>query len=218
MQAMKNAKPGRPRLADRHRAQRTELIRQEIVDAAVAEFTTRGYHETSLAHIAERLGTGPSTIYNYFTSKREILEQTVDHALTTIVTLLAGIQADPPRTLDEFRATANRFGDALAELMANEPELPRMLVVVANSTDPELQQRWTNYYGIALGAVTQALADGARAGYFRREIDPEATAASIIAIPFGLLVSEPSLVLDADRVVARVRATVTLVTDGIGMP
>ena len=50
----------------------TEATRQAI--AAVAEdlFRTVGYHKTTLADIASRLGMSPANIYRFFRSKQEI--------------------------------------------------------------------------------------------------------------------------------------------------
>ena len=40
-------------MAERQRAKRAELVREEVIDAALAEFAERGYHQTSISHIAE---------------------------------------------------------------------------------------------------------------------------------------------------------------------
>ncbi|MBB5685363.1 TetR family transcriptional regulator [Sphingobium boeckii] len=52
---------------------KTESKRQDILDAAAAEFSLRGFHETTLAHVAERMSSSKATIYNYFRSKDELL-------------------------------------------------------------------------------------------------------------------------------------------------
>ncbi|SHV52962.1 putative transcriptional regulator, TetR [Mycobacteroides abscessus subsp. abscessus] len=64
-------------LAQRQRAKRAELVREEVIEAALAEFAERGYHQTSISHIAKRLGSGHSMFYRYFENKRDI----VDHAV-----------------------------------------------------------------------------------------------------------------------------------------
>ena len=71
---------GKPRstMADRQRAQRAELVREEVIDAALAEFAERGYHQTSISHIAARLGSGHSMFYRYFENKRDIFVALLD--------------------------------------------------------------------------------------------------------------------------------------------
>ena len=51
--------------------------RSEIVTAAVALFRERGYRHTSLADIAEAIGAERATLYYYFSSKEEILNEAV---------------------------------------------------------------------------------------------------------------------------------------------
>jgi AcrR family transcriptional regulator len=51
---------------------KTDGKRQEILRAAASEFGERGYHETTLNHIATRMGSSKATIYNYFRTKGEL--------------------------------------------------------------------------------------------------------------------------------------------------
>lgn len=60
-------KRGRPR--DEQHLVRRE---QEILDAAVRLFASRGYAETDVESVAQELGLGKGTIYRYFSSKREL--------------------------------------------------------------------------------------------------------------------------------------------------
>ncbi|MBN1450051.1 MAG: TetR/AcrR family transcriptional regulator [Anaerolineales bacterium] len=47
--------------------------RKEIFDASVHLFLDKGFNETTLREIAKAAGIGKSTLYDYFTSKDEIL-------------------------------------------------------------------------------------------------------------------------------------------------
>lgn len=47
--------------------------RKEIFDASVHLFLEKGFNETSMHEIAKAAGVGKSTLYDYFTSKDEIL-------------------------------------------------------------------------------------------------------------------------------------------------
>lgn len=51
--------------------------RSEIVKAAVTLFRERGYRRTALSDIAESIGTERATLYYYFSSKEEILNEAV---------------------------------------------------------------------------------------------------------------------------------------------
>ena len=51
------------------------------MDAALAEFTERGYHDTTMAAIAERAGVAVQTVYLGFRTKSGLLEDLVGNAV-----------------------------------------------------------------------------------------------------------------------------------------
>ena len=59
----------------REREQLRELKREAVLLAAAQEFNARGYHNTTLEAIAERLNVTKPTIYYYLTNKDEILTE-----------------------------------------------------------------------------------------------------------------------------------------------
>jgi len=99
--------------------------RQALLDAAARAFARRGYHETSIDSVSEAAGVAKGTIYNYFTSKEEVL-----HALVRSACRLAADAAErtpdsaPTRTRLEAFVQANlrwaRKRRALAMLFARE--------------------------------------------------------------------------------------------------
>lgn len=212
---MSTGRPGRPRLSERHRAQRAELIRKEIVDAALTEFTERGYHDTSIGHIGERLGSAPSMIYNYFTNKREILEFAVDETLATVGEMAAKLTAAQALTADEFRDSADRISDTAVEIFTRDPRIPRMLLVIATSNDPELRARWTSTVGVITALFEQFLTDGVEQGRLRPGLDCARAARVILGVPFGMILSDPQQLDDPEEARALARATVAVVTQGI---
>ncbi|WP_342641170.1 TetR/AcrR family transcriptional regulator [Rhodoligotrophos ferricapiens] len=82
-------------LRERHQRLRCE----KILDAAIALFTERGYEATRITEIAERSSVAPTTIYNYFGTKRNILiaiaQRHVRLALPERLRLLKNPPADP---------------------------------------------------------------------------------------------------------------------------
>lgn len=47
--------------------------REQILDAALALFTERGYHGTAMPEIAAKAGVAAGTIYSHFTSKEDVV-------------------------------------------------------------------------------------------------------------------------------------------------
>ena len=73
---------------------KTEAKRDEILKAAAVEFSLRGFHATTLAHVAERMASSKATIYNYFPTKGELfgsmLAAEAVPARTALLDLLKG--------------------------------------------------------------------------------------------------------------------------------
>lgn len=55
-----------------------ETVRNAILDAARDLFSEGGYHRTTLLDIAQRAGTGVSSLYSYFPSKLHLLYAVVE--------------------------------------------------------------------------------------------------------------------------------------------
>ena len=59
--------------------------KEAILDAAVVEIASHGYHGTTVAMIARRAGVADGTIYLYFQNKEEILVSLFDRAMDRFV-------------------------------------------------------------------------------------------------------------------------------------
>jgi len=114
-----------------------KLVEQAIVDSAYDLFSERGYNRTTLQDIADRAGTGVSSVYSYFPSKLHILyavmepwhkdafgrlEKRVRGAKTPrakLRTLLLGVWRDIPT---ENIQLANSLMEALATADPAQPK------------------------------------------------------------------------------------------------
>lgn len=56
---------------------KSEATRQAIIDSAATVFEEVGFDRASVADICERIGCSKATLYNYFTSKDELLIEVV---------------------------------------------------------------------------------------------------------------------------------------------
>lgn len=203
------------RMADRQRARRSELVRAEVIEAALAEFAERGYHQTSIAHIAARLGAGHSMFYRYFENKRDILEHVVRHASERVLATIGRTLPGRLTTLAEFHDFAVDLGLAYIGILSEDPRLSRLMLLQSAGVDRDMTEQFCRGFDLGAAALAGLLRDGVAAGYVRADIDVEAVADSIVAIPFGVMLRyghEP----DREVLAARVRATAELVCRGIG--
>jgi AcrR family transcriptional regulator len=63
------------------RERKKQRTRQTVVDRATRLFAEQGYDETTLAEIAEAAEISPSTFFNYFGSKSDIMFELLDAAI-----------------------------------------------------------------------------------------------------------------------------------------
>ncbi|MBO1901543.1 TetR family transcriptional regulator [Leucobacter weissii] len=74
--------------------------RNAIINAAAQLFNEHGYHNTSTAQIAERVGCAKATVYHYFKKKPEILFEIHDQWIEELLTRVE--ERDPGLSLEEF--------------------------------------------------------------------------------------------------------------------
>ncbi|MES0810147.1 TetR/AcrR family transcriptional regulator [Roseibium sp. SCPC15] len=78
----------------------TEKKRENIIEAAIAEFREQGFLGANTTRIAKRAGVSSRTLYNHFESKEDLF-----HAITDIMiarnSAMAPVDYDPDRALDD---------------------------------------------------------------------------------------------------------------------
>jgi len=62
-----------PRVAPEYRLEYKEEVKRKIIEAGLRAFVEKGYHNTTMGDVAEKLHVSKGTLYLYFTSKEELL-------------------------------------------------------------------------------------------------------------------------------------------------
>lgn len=92
-----------PRTSDQFKDIRKEK-RQLILDSALIVFAHKGYHGASIANIASEANISKGLIYNYFSSKEDILKETLYSGLEYIF---------KQYRIDPENFTAEQFSDLI---------------------------------------------------------------------------------------------------------
>jgi TetR/AcrR family transcriptional regulator len=90
--------------------------REVLLREAAASFNRRGYHGTSLAEIARKLGVTKAALYTYVPSKEELLFYCHDSAMDTAFESLQKARAEGGTGLRKLTSTLRRY----LELMLGE--------------------------------------------------------------------------------------------------
>ncbi|WP_131741693.1 TetR/AcrR family transcriptional regulator [Actinomadura roseirufa] len=88
--------------------------RQRIQDVALELFLERGYDQTSLREIAERLDVTKAALYYHFRTKEDIVSGLLERIGRPVEELIAWGRAQP-RTLETRREVLRRLNEALQD-------------------------------------------------------------------------------------------------------
>jgi AcrR family transcriptional regulator len=162
----------RPRTFDEDRA----------VDAAMRVFWTTGYEATSTQDLCAATGLGRSSIYNTFTSKRDLF----DRALRRYVDRFTAGQLEV--ITDETLPIRERVRRILWTAVEPDPDVPAGCFVIntiveLGPTHPEIIDLLDRDHEAKLEALTAAIQAAQAAG----ELDPAQDAAGLATYVFTVL-------------------------------
>ncbi|MFF5036455.1 TetR/AcrR family transcriptional regulator [Nocardia salmonicida] len=167
----------RPKEFDEHRA----------VDAAMRAFWSAGYEATSTQDLCTATGLGRSSIYNTFTSKRDLFERALRHYITMKNTPLFDLLDSDAPARERISAVLHRAADA--------PDTEPTGCLVVNSIvelaphDADIKATLRADQERRLDALTATIVSGQRAGEFACDGDPRAIAEFLTATISGIRVA-----------------------------
>jgi AcrR family transcriptional regulator len=115
------------------RERRIERQRRAIMDAAADLFAQKGYRATTTRDIAEAIDIGESTLYGYFSSKKEVLEAILSQQAEMVDALLMHLV-----DLEDPQSFVNLV-DLLMEKILTRTVYNRVLIAEAWTDDEVLQ-------------------------------------------------------------------------------
>ena len=138
---------------------------KQILDAALAEFSARGFSRTRIDDIAARAGLSKGGVYTHFRSKNEVFETLLERLVATSIL--------DEHSLVEGDVTVGRVIDLLAgELYSwsvSEPIVATLRLLIAESMClPGLVEQWRQRTEHAyVEAIGRMLRRGIRQGHLR---------------------------------------------------
>lgn len=167
---------------------RVEQRRSELVAAAARLIAERGYHEITVADIVSELGVSHGTFYNYFESRRAILDAVIDAGFQAINERVIGDDAGPVATMDEFLAATMAMVRHLHEFLAEEPGLVRFVMFEAPSIDQQVVDKLGGFFD-HLCALSQArLQQGIEAGFLHNDLDSEIVGRYLVSLVLATVI------------------------------
>ncbi len=161
--------------------------RLRLVTAATAVFAEKGYASTRVADISERAGVGKGTVYEYFSSKEELL-----------FAVFESINADISSRMNDALAAGGSSEEKLhnllrlgAEVISEQVDLqPVILDFWAASRGKDFEETYRRAvvasYTFFRNLVSDFIREEQNRGEFKASVDAEALAAVVVATVDGL--------------------------------
>jgi|GEM_PF-2928843 len=164
--------------------------RQQILDAAMRVFGRVGFFRATVEQIAVEAAVAKGSIYNYFSSKDQML---IDTYLAMIERINAGIATRSAGTDNVLMQMAimghcwmsafEALGDATAVLFDFYASCG------PSSSDPRFREIKTRVYDESSVALSRLFAQGTEEGLFKAQLcDPASSARATIAMTEGLVI------------------------------
>ena len=158
-----------------------------ILRAATDVFAEQGFAAVTVAEIANRAGIGKGTVYEYFTSKEELLFAVFEWINERIFERIR-------EELDEGGTTLQRFQRLLdlgAEITRDQVDMQAVVLDFwAASRGTKSEERYNQACRTTFRAYRRLIADVVREGQANRELRPEvdadAVATMVVAAMDGL--------------------------------
>jgi AcrR family transcriptional regulator len=164
-----------------------ETRRQQILDAAAACFSRRGFHQSTMQDICEEAGLSPGAVYRYFHSKEEIIEGMCELGQNQNAETLR-IALEQKETLDIFEELIRLF---FGELETGVRDMATCALNVELISEAPHNERIRESLQRTNFGVRSAFVELIHNAQLRGEINPdleaEAVARVMIAVYQGLI-------------------------------
>lgn len=159
-----------------------ERRRNEILKAAIEEFSRCGFDATRIDAVARRAGIGKSTVYEYFPSKEDLFvaagQQLIDGILSTL--------RDALETSPTIREVMTRYFRCITDL--NRCTAAALSTLQNGSGIFErMQELAMDFCGQTHGLLMQALRAAAERGEIAPDSDLETASLIMISMPGPIL-------------------------------
>ena len=156
--------------------------RAAILLAARGEFCEKGLDAASMAEIARRAGIAKSTIYEYFTSKDQLLQQTCAQLWDEVLTEMEA--ASSPE--DSFRDRILRYYHYVERIMGELGGSLNLLMTSGPIRDT-LYECVEEFQTLLFQKIGQAVSDAVASGELAAEVDVKAVTILLTTLPSPIL-------------------------------
>ena len=161
--------------------------RPRLVDAASAVFAEKGYASTRVADIAVRAGVGKGTVYEYFSSKEELLFAVFELTNAEISVRMDAALAAGGSTEEQLHNLLRLGAEVISEQIEMQPVILDFWAASRGKGFEDTYRRAVvASYTFFRTLVADFIRDGQSRGEFQASVDADALASIIVASVDGL--------------------------------
>ncbi len=159
--------------------------RAAILNAALRTFVKRGYPDTKVSEIASEAGVAEGTLYNYFTSKEELLLALFDEKWGAII---GDIKKKIAR-LDDPNKKLKAVFAMVVRMFRKDRHLAEIFLVDIRQSSIFLSNYTVKRIVEFIGLIEEILEEGKRKGIYRKDLDSGVAKMVIFGAAQGILLS-----------------------------
>jgi AcrR family transcriptional regulator len=169
-------------------AERKEREREEVKDlilsAAREIFLEEGYENTSIRKIATKIEYSPGVIYLHFRDKNELLLALHDKAFECKMEALFHSVQNIPDPMERLAATGRAY---LQYGIENPKDYELMFILSCTMEALAVKHEFWKDGAQAIGMLKHNIVECMEAGYFKKDIDPDAVSLMLWGQVHGLV-------------------------------
>lgn len=158
-------------------SKRNKGKRELIIEAAIQEFSQKGYHNTRMEEIAVTAGIGKGTIYEYFDSKLHLFQSMMEDSLHVYFSKLESQNIEEQPVSVKLKLVVEMH----IRFCLENRELTKVLFGLAEAPDKELWEWAMAMRKDKLERTQSMLAEGIQRGEFRGDLDLKMLSFSVMS-------------------------------------
>lgn len=173
-----------PKVTEAH----LEARRQQIVDAAAACFSRKGFHQTTMQDICQEAELSPGAVYRYFSGKDEIIEAMEAQGREHTAAIIEAVTSERDDTLDILSGLADAFFSQLEDVQGCSLNIELWAEALSN---PRVKKMVLGIDDSIRNAFISKIVRNAQArGEMNPDLDPDAIARVMMSFWDGLVLQK----------------------------
>lgn len=142
-------------------------IQKRIINAAIDEFTKKGYKLASTNEIVKAANIGKGRLFNYFNSKKELYTFLCQYATEIIEEIYAEIDLGET----DFFERIKQIGEIKLRVYKKYPNIFQFLQSIAQEYDPEVKEEIETFKNSSINSGMERIYENIDFSRFRDDID-----------------------------------------------